>query len=77
MQPTHILLHKWSDTYFKISYSLYFVLEGGAKEKMTLICACQPWHPYNYSTLRIVQKTTPSANVVVAKMILDGRRKAK
>ena len=28
-------------------------------------------------TLRIVQKTTPSANVVVARMMLDGRRKEK
>jgi len=27
-----------------MSYSPYFALEGGAKEKMTLICVCQPWH---------------------------------
>ena len=28
-----------------MSYSPYFALEGRAKEKMTLICVCQPWHP--------------------------------
>jgi len=29
-----------------MSYSPYkFVLDCGAKEKMTLICVCQPWHP--------------------------------
>jgi len=27
-----------------MSSSPYFVLEGGTKEKMTLICVCQPWH---------------------------------
>ena len=27
---------------FRISHSLYFVLEGGAKEKMTLICVSYP-----------------------------------
>jgi len=30
---------------FRISYSPYFALEGGAKAKMTLICVCQPWQP--------------------------------
>jgi len=31
-------------------YSPYFALEGGAKEKMTLIWACQPWHPWKLLT---------------------------
>jgi len=34
---------------FRISYSPYFALEGGAKAKMTLICVCQPWHPCHHS----------------------------
>jgi len=37
-----------------MSYSPHFVLEGGAKEKMTLICACQPWHPCYYLSPRIL-----------------------
>jgi len=48
-----------SDPHFGQSY---FALEGGAKEKMTLICVCQPWHPWTYTIFLLYTHTGTTFN---------------